>query len=576
MPPRMIPDIDPSKIGNQGERAMYKALRRGLPDDWTVRYSFGYCIKAGTKLQDGEADFVLSAPYRGMLYLEVKASAGYSCVEGRWRRHGRGEGDGKEMPSPLEQAKRSKHRLREHFARLLGHDSKEGLAGIHGHAAVFPQGRLRGSAPSSHDRSLVLDADDLPRLHDRLCLLFEEWGSRLAPSEYPPELHERVSALLAEDARIIPLEHLDADEDEARIQAITVGQYDGLKAIMASERVLVEGVAGSGKTMIAHWAAKEMAQKGIPTRFLCFNRSLAEWLQSRDGGAGVQTSTFHHFCRESIEAAGARFEEYPGENQQEDFWTKTVPKRFLRAVKAKGAVPRPGALFVDEAQDFLPDWWRPLLELAGRDGRMYIFHDPDQSGLYTGAESAVPSKGFFRCRLEENCRNTREIMAYCERAAGKPIAPHRLSPLGVAPEILPPQPDAAERARLVERIVAMLLAQGFHPRRIALLSPWAAGRGRSCLDHIDAIADLPLVEVRDGLAQWMAGEGIGRSTIKAFKGLEADCVVVADVPALEESHAYGRTDWYVAATRAHHRLVLAPMGVEAAADLAGAVQPDTA
>src|SRR3712207_4201900 len=74
---QMIPDIDEVTISNEGERAVYIALRDQLPHDWTVRYHYPYCKYSGGYLRDGEADFIVVAPERGVVFLEVKASYGY-------------------------------------------------------------------------------------------------------------------------------------------------------------------------------------------------------------------------------------------------------------------------------------------------------------------------------------------------------------------------------------------------------------------------------------------------------------------------------------------------------------------
>ena len=65
------------------------------------------------------------------------------------------------------------------------------------------------------------------------------------------------------------------------------------------------------------------------------------------------------------------------------------------------------------------------------------------------------------------------------------------------------------------------------------------------------------------IEDWRQGRVIWTSTIKAFKGLEADCVILADGPA-PGSAGFSVAELYVAASRAKHFLIIAPTTQDAA------------
>ena len=71
---RMIPHINPETIANRGDRAVYIELRDQLPNSWVVRHHLPFCTYEGY-LKDKEADFLVLAPKRGILVLEVKEGA---------------------------------------------------------------------------------------------------------------------------------------------------------------------------------------------------------------------------------------------------------------------------------------------------------------------------------------------------------------------------------------------------------------------------------------------------------------------------------------------------------------------
>src|SRR4051794_23985313 len=83
---KMIPNIDPETITNAGEKEMYRRLRDQLPASWVVRYHFPACWLDGLQLRECECDFIILAPSRGLLLIEVKGSHGYHSENGQWFR----------------------------------------------------------------------------------------------------------------------------------------------------------------------------------------------------------------------------------------------------------------------------------------------------------------------------------------------------------------------------------------------------------------------------------------------------------------------------------------------------------
>ena len=73
---RLVPDIDPESISLKPERDVARSLVRDLPDDCVIYHS--YCwLRPDRNIVDGrvlegEADFVILNPKKGLLVLEVK------------------------------------------------------------------------------------------------------------------------------------------------------------------------------------------------------------------------------------------------------------------------------------------------------------------------------------------------------------------------------------------------------------------------------------------------------------------------------------------------------------------------
>jgi hypothetical protein len=109
-----------------------------------------------------------------------------------------------------------------------------------------------------------------------------------------------------------------------------------------------------------------------------------------------------------------------------------------------------------------------------------------------------------------------------------------------------------------------LLRDGVRPAQIAVLGPAGldigALRGTPAVDGVALVSDA---------AAWRRGEGLLVSTARAFKGLEADVVVLYDLSGFGE--LFTRTDLYVAWTRARHRLVVVCRAGEIRREIEGAL-----
>lgn len=218
---------------------------------------------------------------------------------------------------------------------------------------------------------------------------------------------------------------------------------------------------------------------------------------------------------------------------------------------------------IDEAQDFAPDWWVTIesLSSAGREGRLYAFLDLNQSLRGTPKLPAVPLQTRFP--LNTNCRSTKAIARSGAALAAVDVRILPSSPAGESPAVRSASSVAAD-VGLVLAEVRQLLRQGISPQQLAVMGP--AGYARSPLAQHREVDGIPLV---DDASDWRRGVGILVTTARAFKGLEADVVLVYGLG--DFSPTFTPTDLYVAWTRARHRLVLVCQAGEARARVEAAL-----
>ncbi len=560
----MIPNIAPEAIDNGAESDVYRELRDQLPPDWTVRFNFAFCWYQGRTLREAEVDFIVIAPDRGLMVLEVKGSHGFECLAGQWYRI-KEDGRREEARNPFQQATETSHQLVERIMHKLFNRTKRDFPGIWGHAVVYPNAKMKGPLPTSIEPTVMMTYGDMRDIQGKLEAAFDSWGDASTGRAFTRAHVDRVAGFFAEEATLVPVLAAAVDGDDRKIEDITRLQFSAFRGILGNPRVHVHGPAGSGKTILAVWAAGALGAQSARVLLLCYNRVLAAWIdRDTDENRHFETRNFHAVCRDVVKRAGLEFNPPPIDEDGDEFWTKVAPAQMCNALESlpAGSFERYDAVIVDEGQDFHQDWWLPV-QLLLRDpdhGRLCIFSDPEQTGVY-GRGQALPAP-LTSYQLLENCRNTREIATYCGRILDIPFECFPHCPPGTQPVILKAAGDPQERAALVRKVIADFLEEKFTPSRIAVLSPWKRTNAASALKSLPVINNKPLDGDDTKVGSWMRNQMIWASTIRAFKGLEADCVVLADAPPIN-SPGFTAADLYVAASRAKHRLVIVPTSGEA-------------
>jgi hypothetical protein len=241
------------------------------------------------------------------------------------------------------------------------------------------------------------------------------------------------------------------------------------------------------------------------------------------------------------------------------FWAEEAPEKLLKALET--VETRYGAIVVDEGQDFLKDWWLPieLLNESEDRGKLYIFYDRHQN-LFN-PDLVFPDLP-VRFVLPANCRNTRKIAGVCGSIRGIEMPVWSSAPVGESPKIV--EWSSAEDCRTrVENIVSGWISKGqLKPNQIAILGPHAFSR--SCLANLTRLGQTPITQ---SLVQWRQGKGVLYHTARAFKGLEADALVVVEVKGF--SRTFTDADLYVACSRAKHDLVVLCASEDITAKLKG-------
>jgi hypothetical protein len=274
---------------------------------------------------------------------------------------------------------------------------------------------------------------------------------------------------------------------------------------------------------------------------------LADWLERELPEVyqdHITIRNYHKLCAEWVKRAGIQ---WPNAGNDPAFWKSKAPRLFEQALD-RLPDDRFDAVVVDEAQDFESDWWDGL-EMVNRnmtDGALFVFLDPVQR-IFSEGQCYFPVLG-EPFSLPVNCRNTERISKQCGEVIGKVIPVRPGSPEGREPVIQKVGIGAAQ-TQAAEKQVKAWLHDGLKPNQIVVVTAKRPEGG--CLHGKANLAGVPLTE---DLGQWRTGKAILVTTVGKFKGLEADAMVLTDVPPVGLN--FRKEHLYVAYSRAKHLLTV--------------------
>lgn len=556
---RFIPKIDLSAIQNCGERLVAKALSEQLPHDCVVYHSYpwlrrfcGPGVKGG-HLVEGEVDFVIVHPKYGIAILEVKGgSIEYNVKEGEWiRMQDQGPVT---IKNPFRQAEKNLHAIKDILLKHNDFRNKSSIPFAYGYAVVFPSCQFVGELPPYIDQSILFTAKDLQSFGKRIDDMFAAWSRSLNSAHIKASDQEAIQEALSPMFHLTPVLWRTIEDQEERIKKLTADQERLLNFLQGHNRVAIEGVAGSGKTILALSQAQRFAREGKKTALICYNRQLADWLGKQIPDrflSFIDVDTFHGFCKKCASLANVTYSP-PRQNDDSEikdkFYKYTAAELLDKSLSLISNSMKYDAIVVDEGQDFHDVWWVVLEKLYQKsmgNQPLFIFFDPKQS-LYLDQIALPPNIG-KPYLLSENCRNTRKIASYCSNILSVKISLKEDAPEGSSPLELQGSTwdDVIRLAKQQIQDWCLRERGALKPNQVAILMLNEWRKWPSEFGNIRIVSDMDA---------WRNGKGVLLTTCRKFKGLEADAIVIAGVPVPGMSRLYGKPDHYVASSRAKHLL----------------------
>lgn len=553
---RMIPStVDPS-VRSGAERKLF-TLFRDAPgtEEWVCLHSLGLARHA-TKRR-GEIDFLLLTK-KGIFVLEVKGGR-VAREGGVWQFTDRYGVAHEKNESPFDQASSAMFALEQDIRRAFQDDRRRSRL-LFGFGVMFPDITYDVTGSEADSRQVY---DVRARRHpvsqfiDRLANYWR--GRDLRPRYSPTEKDiEALVDFLRGDFDLVPTLGVQAEDAAGKFLSLEKEQYAVLDSLeqYATPRILVQGGAGTGKTLLATEAARREARRSNQrVLFLCYNRLLARFLGIRlqAEGSNVAVKSIFSLLNDLIQSSSLA-EEFNFRREAVDpatVYRELFPEYALLALLESTVTPFT-SLIIDEAQDMMTDNFLDIIDayLEGglESGRWWIFCDGNNQAAVFGAfdESALRRLMAFdhHLILPTNRRNTKPIADETAMLTRPKVrTPAHLDGIPVKYSWFDkPREQLSTLAREIKR----LLAEDVAPSQITILSPRAADS--SCAERLDGSGLIQLTS--QNIPQFATGDlsSITFCSVSTFKGLENDFILLTDVEDLDSE--WWRSVIYVGMSRA--------------------------
>lgn len=534
----LIPSVISPEVKSNAERKIFEWFQNAPgTDTWIVLHSLG--ITTHNKVIYGETDFLVLAPKLGIFALEVKGGR-VRRENGIWYFTDRYNNTGSKVRSPFEQAKDGIFSIVEAIKNQTDNAHRHVDNVLFGYGVMFPDIEFTASGIEEAQWQVFDSRDgcDVRQFINRLSSgARAKWETHYGPinnSKFlePSDVNYIASLLRGDFDCAVPMRIQLRNASDALI-ALTKEQYRCLDQLEDNPRCLIQGPAGTGKTLLAIEEVKKAGALGEKVALFCFNSNLADWLSSYFEGMPncvrpAFVGTLHKFMVQTAKEANL-LPPYPHASDKiQKYYQSDLPEAAMHALLANGK--RFDKIVVDEAQDLIRDSYLEIMSCSLKKGlsrgRWTMFGDFSMQAIYADGLSGVKLieklddiTSFIRFKLTINCRNTKPICKEIETVTGL-NTPHGLwTKVDGPPVHYITWSSMEDQCEKLKSVLMQLKDSRIEPEKITILSP------RKRVDSVVSLLDSHAVKD----FRVPPGMNITFCTIQAYKGLENSIIILTDI-----------------------------------------------
>lgn len=540
----MFPEKPKECAPNSREDIMFSALSR-LPDDYYVFHSFSVVQVVDGVVYESETDFVIFCPDKGLICLEAKAGQ-VRYENGCWR-----YGDGRPMShdGPFNQAAGNKWKLRKYIEELKLSYLLDKCKMLH--AVWFPSvgmEHFKGvSLPSEADRNLMLTREAFDNITESIDRIFAiKLPNAVENKMSQKDVKEMINCVLAPSFNLISIPELKLDHKRMVFKQMLKEQVALLNYLEEQNCAVINGLAGTGKTIMAVKKAQMDSEKKERVLFLCYNIFLKNYLQENYNDPNIDYFTIDGLACKLCDTKTADYGRLK-DVLTEMYMDETFPYRHI---------------VIDEGQDFgrtdisetdIIDLLKSnVMDDESKAGSFYLFYDRNQM-VQANALPSYIEEADCRLTLYRNCRNTENIAITSMRLLGSGKEPKLFdgAVAGDSPEMYFAT-DTESTVKTLNHILSEYLDNKYDNIQIL-----------TCKTEDSSII---AGECSTGVYLYK-GKKIPFTTCRKYKGLESDAVIMVD---MEKKIFEDNCEqiMYVGSSRARYKLaMIAQMDEEGCGEL---------
>lgn len=397
-PPTILSILNDKKFAS--EKKLFICLEGQLENDSII---YSQCSFLKTTIEgniiDGESDFIIVIPQKGILFLEVKGGiVGYKAKENQWISKRRDDQKTYKIKDPVKQAKNAMFAIMELLKKQNIPIDDKFLNFCY--AVCLPDTPMPlDPRPFGPDKpqEIFLFQDQLTNIKFEIEKILEWFQGNKVPQLDNKFINEFNSLIVGKDLPVkIPLKKsISLEEEEMKFSP---AQSFYIKTLPQLNYVALKGGAGTGKTLLAIELIRQFAPNH-KVLFLCFNKPLARYVKF--ALKGTEGKIHVHNCHQWVSSLKRK---YSIQNKSLDLQVEL--EEIVSNVDNQAE--KYDVIIIDEAQDFDDEWMISIEQMLVEKGKFYIFYDQQQS-IFDKKSQYFLNEKFSQLELEENFRNTQEI-----------------------------------------------------------------------------------------------------------------------------------------------------------------------
>ena len=504
-------------------------------------------------MRDGEyTDFIILHPKKGILFLECKGGLiKYNSTEGKWYQN-----EKRLDKSPMQQSEDGKRILlgllkSPYIKKKINIDV---IPTIHG--AIFP------NTPKPHGVTfgtnikpeMIIWAEDCINLEKSLTKLFNLNKNEYQLTEGDKKLIRTI--LYGEDLKSPFKEVLKLGEHLQDLE-FDQDQQSFLLSVFGNRKMIVEGLAGTGKTIIATKIATHEEYKDKKVLMLTKTKGLCQFLKvlirNRSASDNLRIYSIDQFVKKTADRLNVPMTLPTHKATQEELnehFDNYSPQRCQQIFDMHPA-EKFDLLIIDESQDFHKNWFESLSSIIKEDGKIFFFYDPLQTTIPNSMAEILKKPdeiGFPIFSFNANYRNTSSISNLLSKLIKKYFpdtklfySKHSKVNKGRKPELI--EADSFEKIieKTIEKVDFLIKEEKFKPKDIGVLGinsmkPSDYGTKLSMTKELKKL-DLKVINAWDYSLPYMDPKeenDITFSDVRSFKGLEKRVIILVNFAELNE------------------------------------------